>query len=229
VTTTHPLRRSRWISPVVAAGLILAACGDDSDDSSDSDFGDAPTTTEAEAGPEEAPDAEGEDAGAAGVGLDGVEYTPPGTQLSFGEEAIVPIEYAGDEAAFSVTFTGFDEGTQAELEASGFDVSDLDASLVPFYGRGTFELVAAEDGFGRATDFDDFRPVLANGSPAGITAAFGQVDGCDASSADRPEDLTGPFERCRFWLEDPANPPTQIEFQGKSSSPYSDDPIVWSE
>ena len=105
--TAHVLARSRWVVTAAAAGLVLGACangGDSSDEPSTSaSSASSSATATAEAPP-------------------GVEVTAPGSQLSFGDDAVVDHEVRGETTLLELTVKAAERGSLKDF--AGFNLSD---------------------------------------------------------------------------------------------------------
>ncbi len=104
--TAVSLRRRRWVAVAAASALALSACGGgDSDD-------DANAEEESET---PSPSATAESS-------DGVEVTAPGTQLDFGESAVVDFELRKQSTLLDLTVRSARQGALKDF--SGFNMSD---------------------------------------------------------------------------------------------------------
>lgn len=184
----------------------------------------------------------GETGGAGGSDADGGnvealpvdgEVTPPGSELAFGDVAVIPVASGEVEGTYALRVE-LERGEPEDLDDVDVD-TDLDG-MVPYYVRYTFQKVRS--------DHDQFRVAAA---PIYVDARL--ADGSRVSSVDAPEDWEicpnvalapvefekgEPWATCRTHLVPEAGELVQVAYVGpdesedESENGYRAQPIVWS-
>lgn len=70
--------------------------------------------------------------------------TPPGTQLSYGQSATVPVSWAGEDGVLTISDLSVTQGTEADWEALGADPADSDGER-PWYLKVTLKQESGGD------------------------------------------------------------------------------------
>lgn len=215
------IRAPQLCGAVVVGALALAACGDDSDESEDSTTTtEAPSTTEADAGVDDAaePESEAGDAEASG------EATQPGTSLALGEPATIPIEYNDNQGLASMVVVGIEEGDVADM--ADFDLDDGVEGNVPYYV--TFSMTKVSGGeLSGAGPESDAGGLLDDGAPAQELSLIGSFEPCDTQYADEEFDAGETYETCRVFMAPEGSAVTGVEYYGDYDGDYYESPITW--
>jgi len=107
------------------------------------------------------------------------DFTKPGTELKFGEKALVPAKSKGVEGTWGVTATGIKKGDPAEL--TPLNLGDKAAGLTPYYV--TF-VITNESGTDFAfTSAGQVGGQLGDGSRAQGVSVIGKFAPCERGSA----------------------------------------------
>ena len=208
---------------LVGGGILLArSSGDDTTDT-DTTLGTSPTTNTTNPATSTSTRLETSTSIAAPVGT----FTKPGTQLKFGEKALVPLKSKGVEGTLGVTATGIKKGDPAEL--ARLNLGDRAAGLTPYYV--TFVLTN-ESG----TDFafastGSMGGQLGDGSRAQSVFASG-FPPCPRAAASRDFTTKGAtFTTCTLTLAGGSSAVTAATYGGSGSgtgdTDYFRDPIIW--
>ncbi|WP_139977815.1 hypothetical protein [Nocardioides litoris] len=227
------MRLSRDLSRGVAAAgatLLLAfgatACGGDeepettaseapsetpSETPTESESTETETPTETETAESEAPEQGGASA---------AEITPPGEELSFGDTATVPADFAGNEGVVTVTVTGIEKGDPAILE--GVEGGE---GQTPWYI--TYDIAGVENAEGLAGLSLSVDGIDAGGTPGAqfINFTSGPA-GCE--DEDAPTDWDGAsYTNCNIVVS--KTPITTAAFaEGDDYSLILGEPVTWS-
>lgn len=190
---------------VAAFGLSLSAC--DSEEPAAAD----PTTESTSEAPASAEPSGAEDPVPSGA------HTPPGTELAFGEQAVLPFEYGDSKGTIGLTVKAVETGTEADLADFGDDAK----GLTPYFIQLSVANLGGTDLANTSVGVDG---VLAGGGATGVVL-IGDSPKCENASA--PADFTEigtTYETCVLsGSQGPAV--TGVEFnQGEG---YSDKPIIW--
>ncbi|MGH3760749.1 hypothetical protein [Actinophytocola sp.] len=204
------IRRVVFAAAVAAIGLGLSACDSEEDPKA------ADSTTESTS---EAPASSETSESDAGDPAPAGEATAPGTELKFGDPAVLPFEYGDSTGTIGLTVTAVEAGAEADLADFGEDAK----GLTPYFIRLSVENVGGTDLAHTSVGVDG---VLEDGASTGVVLV-GEVAQCANESA--PSDFTtagATYETCVLSAS-PGSPVTAVEFnQGDG---YADDPVTWSE
>lgn len=209
------------VAVTTALAATLAACGgDDDSDSNDDSTPETSETTDDEPTEDEtsddadADDDESDDAGTAG------ELTEPGAELSIGDTATVPYDYAGNDGVIEVTVTAIESGTPADLE--GVDGTEGMSSYYVQYDVTGVENAEGLSGMSFSLDGLD-----ADDNPGAQVISFsGGTDGCPSESADSDWDGST-FSACTLVASE--TPITQAIFaRGDDYSRFDGGQVTWS-
>ncbi|WP_199440840.1 hypothetical protein [Umezawaea beigongshangensis] len=145
--------------------------------------------------------------------------TPPGTELSVGDRAVVPFEYGTDKSGtIAVTVTAIEAGDNADLAAFG----EKAAGIVPIYVRVTVENVGGDD---LAYSSVSLRAVGSDGRGTGVIIT-GDTPKCESESAPKSFTAAGEtYETCVLQGARDASAVTGATF-GKGGD-YDDSPVLW--
>ncbi|KAB1642158.1 hypothetical protein [Gulosibacter chungangensis] len=179
---------------------------------------------EAETTEEEPAESEGTDTGAAPAG----DVTAPGTELAFGEGAIVPLEYAGETGLVEITPIEVVPGDPADLDS--LDLGAQGEGITPYYI--TVEVTGVDESSANLTHASvngDLDALLEGGDDADLISIIGKWEPCESESA--PGDF-GPgvtFTTCVPGFSTSDTPVAGIQF-----SPFKGEynvldgsPVVW--
>jgi hypothetical protein len=203
------IRRVAFVAAVAVIGLSLSACDIEADSA-------AADTTQVSTSAEPASDSsEGNADAPAQAGDD----TAPGTELKFGEQAILPFEYGDSKGTIGLTVTAVDAGAEADLADFGEDAK----GLTPFFIHLSVENIGGTDLANTSAGVDG---VLEDGASTGVVLV-GEIPKCENASA--PVEFTdsgATYETCVLTASQ-GSPVTTVEFnQGDG---YQDAPVTWSE
>ncbi|MGO1544951.1 MAG: hypothetical protein ACTHXA_11515 [Gulosibacter sp.] len=216
-----------------AVGFALAGCASEEEpenerpEATEEEAVDEPAEeeTQAEEEPAESEDESG-DTGAAPSG----DVTAPGTELAFGESAIVPVEYAGEEGLVQITPIAIVAGDPADLDV--LDLGPQGEGITPYYIEvevsGVDETSANISSYSANGDLDS---LLESGDDGDLVSIIGSWDPCPTENA--PSDF-GPgvsFTTCVPGFSNSDMAITGIQF-----SPFTGEynelegaPVVWTE
>ncbi|TWG96241.1 hypothetical protein L615_004400000050 [Nocardioides sp. J9] len=208
------------------AVLSLSACGDDESPSASDPTPE--TTSETPSEPEteletETEETEGTDSGDAPLSGD---VTAPGTELSIGDTAILPVTYGTNgQATLEVTVTGIEEGTSADLEAAKVKNA---ADYTPFYIQMEMKILDANDDFGSygpGSDFDG----LTGSSKAGSLIVFGDFEPCNDDAFEYDSKVGDTATTCVPALTTKGSVVDGVQFSGGTDEydQFDGKPVVW--
>lgn len=215
------------------AVLSFSACQDDEVTSAADPSSDATTDTSSESPTEsteetqETEETEGSDDGGEGASAGAV--TAPGTELSIGATAVLPLTYGTDgTATVEVTVTGIREGTAADLEAA--KVEDA-ADYTPFYIDLDMKILSVgAEGFGGYTAGSDFDGLIGS-QKAGSLIVIGDFAPCDGDGFEYDSAVGDTAKGCVPALATKGSVVDGVQFVGGGSdSPYNQfegEPVVW--
>lgn len=214
------------------AVLALSACQDDDAPSGVDLSSDATTDTSSESPSEsteeteETEETEGSDEGGEGASAGAV--TAPGTELSIGDTAILPLTYGTNgEATIEVTVTGIEEGTSADLEAAKVDDA---ADYTPFYIQLEMKILSKNDDFGSYGPGSDFDGLIGN-SKAGSLIVFGDFAPCNDTGFEYDAAVGDTATSCVPALATKGSVVDGVQFHGGADDAGYDQfdgkPITW--
>jgi hypothetical protein len=194
--------------------VLLSACGGE-EVAGTSSPASAPVTTEESSAPSSSAAASSSKAAPAATG----DVTPPGTELSVGDRAVVPFEYGTDKSGtIALTVTAIEAGDPADLAAFGEKAN----GIVPIYVRVTVENVGGDD---LAHSSVSLRAVGDDGRGTGVIIT-GDTPKCESESAPKSFTAAGEtFETCVLQGARDASTVAGATF-GKGGE-YDDSPILW--
>jgi len=208
---------------LIGGGIVLAT--NSGDDTTDTTLGTSPTTnTTTNPATSTSTRLETSTSTAAPVGT----FTKAGSELKFGEKALVPLKSKGVEGTVGVTATGIKKGDPADL--ARLNLGDRAAGLTPYYV--TF-VVSNESG----TDFafastGTMGGQLGDGSRAQSVFASTGFPPCPRGTASRDFTTKGTtFTTCALTLAGGSSAVTAATYGGSGAgtgdTDYSRDPIIW--
>jgi hypothetical protein len=209
-------RMPRWLAVATALSVaLLAACGDDdsaTDESTSETAADETTTTEDDTSAMDESDGSGAATSA--------ELTAAGTQLTLGEVANVPIDYAGEQGVVGLTVERIDAGTPedlAALELEGGETGDL------YYVTMTIENTGSPEDLGSyMPSTSNVYALQADGQPASPVAKFTAFAPCE--NEDPSELPVGEsFTTCEIYLAQSGVAVTSLAFAADLDA----EPIIW--
>lgn len=166
--------------------------------------------------------------------IQGIEYTPPGTELVVGQSAIVPLQVPTADESFrevpvAVTVIAVEEGSKSDPAGGGFPSAE-GGSKQPYYVRLRIANRSGEDLRGPGflytvplvrdnnderhkplMSFDSDHPLCAWTSPREIVAKMS---------------VGGSFETCFTYLLDTATTLATVTY-GAIDTPYTKEPVIW--
>lgn len=228
--TGRAVRTSRIAAPLLLLGaLTLTGCGsDDASDTSDAagadDAASATTTTESPSASESATDTSSEESSSAAAAPAAGDTTPPGTQLSFGQTATVPVEYAKGSGTVAFTVTGIRRGTTAQLTKAG--VKDA-KGITPYYVDVEMKLVSGE-GLGGYRPTSDLNGFIGD-SPGGTFIAMSEYAPCVEKGLDLKATAGATAKTCIVALAPGDAVVDSAQFYGGPDSydQFKGKPVVW--
>lgn len=155
--------------------------------------------------------------------------TAPGTKLSIGDTAVLPLTYGTDgTATVEVTVTGITEGTSADLEAA--EVKNAD-DFTPFYINLDMEILAVgEEGFGGYTAGSDFDG-LTGDTKAGSLIIIGDFAPCDGGGFEFDSAVGDTAKSCVPALATKGSVVDGVQFSGGPDDAgydqFDGEPVVW--
>lgn len=224
-TATMKTKQLLALLGIGAIGFALAGCSSNEDPV-------AEETTEvveeeveeAETPEEETTESEDADTGAAPAG----DVTAPGTELAFGEGAVVPLEYAGETGLVEIKPVEIVKGDPADLDS--LDLGAQGEGITPYYI--TVEVTGVDEASANLTYSSvngDLDALLEGGDDADLISIIGKWEPCASESA--PSDF-GPgvtFTTCVPGFSTSETPVAGIQF-----SPFEGEynqldgsPVVW--
>ncbi|MFB9902919.1 hypothetical protein [Allokutzneria oryzae] len=145
--------------------------------------------------------------------------TAPGTQLSFGQRAVVPFTFGSEKkGTLGITVTAIDRGENADLAKFG----DKAKGMTPFYIRVTVENVGGTDLSYSSVRLRGLGP---DGRSTGVIIT-GETDKCQSESAKR--DFTTPgakYETCVLQAAREGSSVAAASFD--QSDAYAKSPVIW--
>lgn len=211
---------------VAVLGLMLAGCGGDSEPSA------APTSETASGSPSASPSpspSPSPSASSSAAPAPEGGFTKQGTELKFGEKALVPFKSMGMLGTIGVTATEIKKGDPAEL--APLKLGDQAAGLTPFYVNFVVTNESASDF--KFTSLGLASGQLADGSRAQRVSVIGDFPPCDNSSAAKDFTTKGAsYTTCVLTLAGGSSMVTAATYTGLTDSGFPDtdygrDPIVW--
>lgn len=189
-----------------AIGFALTGCSSsDEPEAETSEAVEEEPTEEAEEMTEET--AEAEETAAAPSG----DVTAPGTELTFGESAVVPVEYAGESGLVEITPIDIVKGDPADLES--LDLGAQGEGITPYYI--TVEVSGVDESSANISSYSangDLDALLEGGEDADLISIIGRWEPCESESA--PSDF-GPgvtFTTCVPGFSTGDTPVAGIQF-----------------
>lgn len=225
------MSRKLALPAALLALLALSACQDDEAPSGSDD----PTTeastsdTPSETPTESASETESTETDDQGAPAGGAEVTAPGTELSIGDTAVLPLTYGTDgTATVEVTVTGITEGTTADLEAAQVKNAD---DFTPFYINLDMEILSVGDeGFGSYTAGSDFDG-LTGDTKAGSLIIIGDFAPCDDGGFEFDSAAGDTAKACVPALATKGSVVDGVQFSGGADDAGYDQfdgkPVVW--
>ncbi|KRB77406.1 hypothetical protein ASE01_11880 [Nocardioides sp. Root190] len=222
------MSRKLAMPAALLAILALSACQDDEapagadDPTSEATTDDSPSETPTESTPTESTDSTEGQAPAGDV-------TAPGTELSIGDTAVLPLTYGTDgTATVEVTVTGISEGTAADLEAAKVKNA---ADFTPFYINLDMKILSVgAEGFGGYTAGSDFDG-LTGASKAGSLIIFGDFAPCDGGGFEYDSAVGDTAKACVPALATKGSVVDGVQFSGGADEAGYDQfdgkPVVW--
>jgi hypothetical protein len=222
--------RISLIGGAAALALALTACGSDDKDDKKDDAKGTPTASAAST-----PSASGSSSPTAGddesptgkpkaTPVDPAQFpaSKPGTQVKYGQPAVIPFEDGDDKGTLQVTVTAVEKGSIEDLTGAGIKVEEKDRSSVPYYVRATFKNVSATD-LSHSHPTVKFSALDASGRDLGFTTLFGRFDKCDSPDTD---DFTSGAEvtGCELYLAPAGTTVASVTYDFPD---LDQDPVVW--
>lgn len=208
---------------VALLGLMLAGCGGDSTPSA------APTSETASASPSASPSPSPSASPSAAPAVAVGDFTEQGTELKFGEKALVPAKSEGVSGAIGVAVQGIKKGAPTDLEP--LKLGDRAAGLTPYY---ITVVVTNESGTNLAfTSLGLTSGLLADGTSAQSVSVTGDFPPCDNESAAKDFTTKGAsYTTCRVALAAGSSMVTAAKYSAGNDekfpgTEYGRDPIVW--
>ncbi len=211
---------------IALLGVVLAGCGGDSTPSAEPSA--APAESETASATPSASASASASASVAPAGALG-DFTKQGTELKFGEKAMVPGKTNDIPGTVGVTVTGIMKGDPADLEP--LKLGDRVAGSTPYYITVVFTNESGTDL--TATSTSGISGVLADGSRAQSVSVIGDFPPCDNEQP--PRDFTtkgASFTTCRLALASGSSMVTAVEYAASNDEDFPDteyplDPLVW--
>lgn len=210
--------RSAVLGAVGATVIAAAGCDSGEPDAGTSagarDRGASATTTTKSTAPESTT-GQTEQAGDAAV-------TPPGSELTVGDTAVVPYRYAGDtNHAVSITVTGIDPGDQTAFNDKFGAKSE---GYVPYYITVTVTNVSGTSM--RGVSSPRLRALGPDGRSTGAVLV-GDLPGCENESAPREFTEKGAsFDTCVLQAAQAGTTLSGVEYDDDTGG-YDAAPLVW--
>jgi hypothetical protein len=151
--------------------------------------------------------------------------TLPGTELKFGQEAVITVGVGSSRSLVGLTVTGVERGTAEDLEVVRAGVPVAGDRPV---GSLSFIKAVLENKDGRHFDSSYSGPVLrgvteSGGEAAALRLAFVEIGllSCPMGAPPPPEFSTkgGRRDHCQIVFASPADPVTSVGFQPESGKP----------
>lgn len=204
--------------------LALSACGDDEPDSKGSDPTPEATTeatdpsTDASTGTTESTETGAETTG---------DETAPGTELAFGEPAVVPFSSGDATGTVQVTVTGITQGSPADLEP--LNLGDKAKGFVPYYIMLDVKGVSGSADLSSYSINESIEGTLPDGSEAQNISIIGTYAPCDGESF--PSDFSdgATFTTCVPYLAQESSEVSGARY-APNDGPYASfdgKPVVW--
>ena len=225
------MSRKLALPAALLALLALSACQDDEAPSGSDDPTTEATTsdTPSETPTESASETESTETDDQGAPAGGAEVTAPGTELSIGDTAVLPLTYGTDgTATVEVTVTGITEGTTADLEAAQVKNAD---DFTPFYINLDMEILSVGDeGFGSYTAGSDFDG-LTGDTKAGSLIIIGDFAPCDDGGFEFDSAAGDTAKACVPALATKGSVVDGVQFSGGADDAgydqFDGEPVVW--
>ena len=233
------MNRSRALASITClAALTLAACGGDDDDASDTtsaatseaaetaeatETTDATATTEATDTTEATETTEATDTTEAAAGdAPGAAPTAPGTELAFGDPAVVALDDETPDALVEMVVNPLRQGTPEEL--TELQVPDTVGGETLYYLDLDITNVSAPATGGDYDPNTSFQLLVmqGDGEPAAPIINFVAFEPCDE---EMPEDLAvgESYRTCLTFLAAPGQTVDHVTF----ATDFSSEPITW--
>ncbi|SJM59342.1 hypothetical protein [Gulosibacter sp. 10] len=211
-----------------ALGLSLAACSSDEGE----DAEEAPVAEETEA-EQEAPETEEEtpaeddavedEGGSAPAG----DVTAPGTELAFGETAVVEFYYAGESGLVEITPVGITKGDPADM--ADFDDPQMEG-ITPYYIE--VEFAPADDAavaMGSLNVNGALDALYEDGETANLVTVIGSWDKCKSESGSSDAAVGDTTTTCvPGFSNNDSQAVTGLQFDSRETD-YEENPVVWTE
>jgi len=208
---------------LAASTFVLSACGDDEPDSKGSDpTSEAPTEATSES-TESTETTESAETDAAPAG----DVAAPGTELAFGEPAVVPFSSGDATGTVEVTVTGITSGSPADL--APLELGDRAKGLVPYYIKLDVKGVSGSAGLANYSINESIEGTLPDGSEAQNIAIIGTFAPCDGESFPSGFADGHTFSTCVPYLAQESSEVSGARF-APSDGPYASfdgKPVVW--
>lgn len=209
---------------LAASTFALSACGDDEPDSKGSDpTSEAPTEATSDATTESTESTESAETDAAPAG----DVAAPGTELAFGEPAVVPFSSGDATGTVEVTVTGITKGSAADL--APLDLGDRAKGFVPYYIMLDVKGVSGSADLSSYSINESIEGTLPDGSEAQNIAIIGTFAPCDGESFPSGFSDGATFTTCVPYLAQESSEVSGARF-APSDGPYASfdgKPVVW--
>lgn len=152
----------------------------------------------------------------------------PGTQLRFGDPAVLPFAYTDAEGVFTVSGLTVTQGSEADWATLGVDTSDAQGEA-PWYLRMTFTQDSGGD-FSFTSVQDDLWAYTPDGDVLSTVYPGDDTNPlCPMNYA--PEGLTvgGTYDACVVLSVNLGEAVDRVQFEGSNDpgDPYYESPVVW--
>ncbi|MTV27517.1 hypothetical protein FTX61_19170 [Nitriliruptoraceae bacterium ZYF776] len=153
--------------------------------------------------------------------------TPPGTELSIGEPAVVDVSTEDGTVQLEVVVESIEEGSLDQLEEAGFEIDATLQGQVPYYL--TYRATSlAEDTLGYASVSTNFRLLLEDDSEANPLSLIGSFEPCPVGDSFLDAEPGDEISGCRVFVV-----PESVETGAAAYRDFDfdtlDDPIRWVE
>ncbi len=158
----------------------------------------------------------------------GATLTAPGTQLRYGQPAVLPISYAGSDGVFTFSELTVTKGSTADWTTLGVDASEVEGQ-VPWFLNLTVKQESGGD-FTYLSVENDLWGYGADDAGIAPTTIFNTANSVCASTGPDGEFAVGDtYHACAVLAVDKAQSIQRIQFEGDYDfeSPYFDKPVVW--
>lgn len=206
--------------------FALSACGDDEPDNDDTSSQDSSESADTESESTESTDETSETSETSEAAPTG-DVTAPGTELTFGDAAVVPFESGDSAGVVQVVVDEISKGAPADLEP--LDLGDQAAGFVPYYIQLTVTGVSGSDALGNYSINESIEGTLPDGDEAQNIYIIGDFAPCEEENF--PGDFADgeSFTTCVTYLAQESTEVSGARYAPNDGdyNSYDGEPVSW--